>query len=222
MRRTCFSSSSTNILNIVSALTEKRGDVVKLSTLLASPSPPLHSLSFAPPPRWAAELSRRLQKQFPELQRQHHVLYMRAFIHPSFTTPDAINSTMNAASPLGEALLASVGGCLIVNAFKDLKRDEVLLLMSFLLSDATLSSILRYHWEMEDMLLTDSSVQLFQGSALRSTAGLLQWLTANGKQQTPDPYSAGCVKSLIGAVYLDGGLEAATSFIYKHILQNIQ
>ncbi|RNF04291.1 ribonuclease III [Trypanosoma rangeli] len=221
MRRTSFVSSSESLVNIVSALTEKRKDLVKLSALLASPSPPLHSLSFAPPPRWAAELSRRLQKQFPELQRQHHVLYMRAFIHPSFTTPDAVTSTMSATTSLGEALLAYVGGCLIVNVFRDLKRDEVLLLMSFLLSDATLSSILRYQWEMDDMLLTDASVQLFQGSTLRSTAGLLQWLSSNGKQQTPDPYSAGCVKSLIGAVYLDGGLEAATSFIYNHILQNV-
>ncbi|PBJ73597.1 hypothetical protein BCY84_14667 [Trypanosoma cruzi cruzi] len=219
MRRSCFLFSQ--IVDVVSALTEKRKYSVKLCKVLLFPSPPLRSLPFAPPPKWTSELSRRLQKQFPEIKRQHHVLYLRAFIHPSFTTSDAMNSTMNATASIGEALLASVGECLIVNAFRDLKRDEVLLLMSFLLSDATLSSVLRYHWEMEDMVLTDASVQLFQGKTLRSTAGLMQWLSSSGKQQTPDPYCAGCVKSMIGAVYLDRGLEEAAAFIYKHVLQNI-
>ncbi|KEG10537.1 ribonuclease III [Trypanosoma grayi] len=222
MRRSYFLSSSSNLLNVISSMTSKQDGSSKLSSLLLSPCPPLESLPFVPPPKWTAELSRRLEKQFPELQRRHHVLYMRAFIHPSFTTPEAITSTMNATASLGESLLQYIGGKLIVDTFTELKREEVLSLVAFMMSDAALSTVMRRHWEMEDMVLTDASVQLFQGKALRSTAGLLQWLSAKGKQQTPDPHCAVSVKSMIGAVYLDQGLEAANVFVYKHVLQALE
>ncbi|KAH8617921.1 hypothetical protein ERJ75_000319300 [Trypanosoma vivax] len=194
----------------------------ELSPLVCCPHVRISSLPFAPPPKWASELSRKLQEQFPDVHRKHHVLYMRSFIHPSFTTADAIGATMRASLPLGESLLLSVGGRLIANTFHGLKHSEMQALLSFILSDACLSSILRCSWGMGDMVLTDVSVQLFNEKALRSTRGMLSWLTASGQRQIPDPYCAGAVKSLIGAVYLDGGLPAATLFIHKHVLEVLE
>ncbi|KAH9593026.1 hypothetical protein LSM04_005163 [Trypanosoma melophagium] len=222
MKRSCFLSCSLGFLNVISTVTAAEEKSKTLSAVVQFPSVSPLSLPFAPPPKWTAELSRRFGKHFPELRRRHHVLYMRAFIHPSFTTPEAINSTMKATVLLGECLLLSIGGELIVRTFKDMKRDEMLSLVAFILSDASLSYVLRHHWEMEDMLLTDASLHLFQGKALRSTSGLLQWLSSNGKQQVPDPYCAAAVKSVIGAVYLDDGLEAVRGFIYKNVLQVLE
>ncbi|ORC91722.1 ribonuclease III [Trypanosoma theileri] len=222
MRRSCFLSCSLSLLNVISSVTATEEKSKTLSAVVQFPSVPPLSLPFAPPPKWTAELSRRFAKHFPELRRRHYILYMRSFIHPSFTTPEAINSTMNATVLLGESLLLLIGSELIVNTFKELKRDELLSLVAFILSDASLSYVLRHCWEMEDMVLTDASLQLFQGKSLRSTSGLLQWLSANGKQQVPDPYCAAAVKSTIGAVYLDEGLEAARNFIHKNVLQVLE
>nr|CCC94778.1 unnamed protein product [Trypanosoma congolense IL3000] len=222
MKRTNVALSTSKLIDTISAAVEEPCCTRELSALLRFPCVRCSSLPFAPPPKWTSELQRRLQKSFPHLKRRHHILFMRAFIHPSFSTPEAASSTMSATAALGESFLLSVGGRLVIDAFEDLKREEALSLVSFVSSDAALSSVLRHHWEMEDMILTDASVQLFQRKAVQSTNGMVSWISAKGSRQVPDPYCAGVVKAMIGAVFLDEGLVPATNFVCRYVLEALE
>ncbi|RHW68512.1 hypothetical protein DPX39_110025700 [Trypanosoma brucei equiperdum] len=222
MKRTRNALLSSELLCKVMKITEEPRVVKELSDILLFPRIKINSLPFVPPPKWTTELNRRLQKRFPELSRKRHILFTRAFIHPSFTAPEAASSTMNASIGLGESLLLSVGGRLVVSIFDDLRRDEVISLVSFLSSDAALSHLLRHHWELEDMVLTDASVQLFQPKATPSASNIVSWLPDQRGKQVPDQYCAGAVKAVIGAVFLDGGLSLATQFIFQHVLEALE
>ncbi|EPY37239.1 hypothetical protein STCU_00058 [Strigomonas culicis] len=210
--------SSSSLLSVVSALTAPPTNTT-FTGLLDHPQVPVTSLPFIPPPRWAAELSRRLQRRFPGTAQAHHTRYLQSFIHPSFTTEEGVSGTMRALSPLGEAVLLSVVSTWVVSALEGLRPHEVTSLLSYLLSDASLSRTLREAWELESMILTDASAELFSKEKPMSSKGLVQWLATSST--VPDPYAAECVKSLVGVVLLERNYAAAELFCRDHILPYI-
>ncbi|KPI85161.1 hypothetical protein ABL78_5786 [Leptomonas seymouri] len=180
------------------------------------------TLPFIPPPRWAAELSRLLHKSFPDIPQKHHSRFLQVFIHPSFTTSSGTPGTMQPLIPIGEAFLAKVGGLWILSTFEDIRREEYTSLLALLTNDTALCRVLRDHWGMEHMVLTDSSADLFSKSRLNSSKGMVRWLaaqgTAGGAQALPEPYAAGCVKAMVATVLLEHGYDAANHFVASELL----
>lgn len=190
--------------------------------LFSMPQIPVAPLPFIPPPRWAAELSRLLRKSFPDVPQLHHSRFMQVFVHPSFTTSAGASGTMQPLIPIGEAFVEKVGGLWILSTFDGIKRDEYTALLALLTSDTALCRILRDHWAMEHMVLTDASADLFSRQRLNSSKGMVRWLaaqgTAGGAQALPEPYAAGCVKAMVAAVLLEHGYDAANRFVVSEVL----
>lgn len=190
--------------------------------LLRKPHIPLQPLPFIPPPRWAAELSRLLRKSFPDIPQQHHGRFMQAFVHPSFTTSAGSSGTMQPLIPLGESLVERMAGLWILSTFDGIKREEYTSLLALLTGDTALCRVLRDHWGLEHMVLTDASADLFSKERLNSSKGMVRWLaaqgTAGGAQALPEPYAAGCVKAMMAAVLLEHGYDTAHSFMTSELL----
>lgn len=124
--------------------------------------------------------------------------------------------------PLGEAFLEKVCGLWVLSTFDGIKRDEYTSLLALLTSDTALCRVLRDHWAMEHMVLTDASADLFSKQRLNSSKGMVRWLasqgTAGGAQALPEPYAAGCVKAMVAAVLLEHGYDAANQFVLAEVL----
>lgn len=192
--------------------------VLTCEDVVTQPQIAVRTLPFIPPPRWAAELSRRLQKQFGELEQVHHSRYLQAFIHPSFTSAAGASGTMQPLTRIGEAVLTHFVTDWVLITFDGLKREELSSLLSTLLSDRALSGVLRDHWQLENMVLTDAAADLFSREKVRSTKGLARWLASSGTQSIPDPFAADCLRAMIGAVFAEHGYEACASFAATHVL----
>lgn len=191
--------------------------------LLRRPRLPAPSLPFLPPLRWAAELSRVLRRTFPAVTQEHHTRFLQVFVHPSFTTAAGVAGTMQPLISTGEALLQRVGGLWILATFESVRREEYASLLALLTSDTALCRVLRDHWRLEHMVLTDVAADLFSRQRLNSSKGLVRWLSSQGGsggegQALPEPYAAGCVKAMIAAVLLEHGHDAAEHFIKSEVL----
>lgn len=189
-----------------------------LAELLERPQVPPASLPFIPPPRWAAELSRRMQDRFPDLGFDHQTRQLQAFIHPSFTSAAGEAHTMRSLSPIGEAILQREVGGWVLATFESLRREEAASLMVVLTGNSSLSRVLRDGWHLENMVLTDASADLLSRDKARSAKGLMRWLATSGADGIPEPFAAECVKAVIGAVYLERGMDATTAFCDAHVL----
>ncbi|KPA80961.1 hypothetical protein ABB37_04351 [Leptomonas pyrrhocoris] len=190
--------------------------------ILHKPQIPVTSFPFIPPPRWATELSRLLHKSFPDIPQKHHGRFLQVFVHPSFTTSAGASGTMLPLIPIGEALLEKIGGLWILSTFEGIKREEYTSLLALLMSDTALCRVLRDHWGMEHMVLTDASADLFSKERLNSSKGMVRWLAAQGTagraQALPEPYAAGCVKAMVSAILLEHGYDTAHHFVTSEIL----
>lgn len=212
---------SQGMLSVLSDLTAAGGSTTYFD-LFNAPQIPAHPLPFIPPPRWAAELSRLLSKSFPDIPQRHHGRFLQVFVHPSFTTSAGASGTMQSLIPVGESLVEKVGGLWILSTFDGIKREEYTSLLALLTGDTALCRVLRDHWGMEHMVLTDASADLFTKERLSSAKGMVRWLaaqgTAGGAQTLPEPYAAGCVKAMVGAVLLEHGYDAAVRFVTSEVL----
>lgn len=198
------------------------GTAATYHDIFCQPRIPAAPLPFIPPPRWAAELSRLLHKSFPDIPQRHHGRYLQVFVHPSFTTSAGASGTMQPLIPTGEALLEKAASLWVLSTFEGIRREEYTSLLAFLMSDTALCRVLRDHWMMEHMVLTDASADLFSKERLRSSKGMVRWLaaqsTAGGKQALPEPYAAGCVKAMVAAVLLEHGYDMANRFVATEVL----
>ncbi|KAG5501480.1 hypothetical protein JKF63_03309 [Porcisia hertigi] len=190
--------------------------------LLQNPHLPTHPLPFLPPPRWAAELSRVLRRTFPDVAQEHRTRFLQVFVHPSFTTAAGESGTMQPLVAIGESLLERIGGLWILATFDCIRREEYVSLLALLTSDTALCRVLRDHWRLEHMVLTDASADLFSRQRLSSAKGLLSWLslqgTTSGTQSLPEPYGACCVKAMTAAVLLEHGNDVAEHFVKSEVL----
>ncbi|CCW60956.1 unnamed protein product [Phytomonas sp. EM1] len=209
--------SSASFINVVAKISNQKS-AVSLREMLERPQLKVQSLSLVPPPRWAAELSRKIKTVFPELHLTHQTRQLQAFIHPSFITHKIGSTTMRQLAPMGDSILLHVVCRWVFRTFEDLKREEVSSLIAVLVSDASLSRIFRDVWRLENMVLTDASADLFSREKLRSAKGLMKWLAIGEKSGIPDPFLAESLKAFVAVVYLEKGMDSAVSFCYNHIL----
>jgi dsRNA-specific ribonuclease len=163
-----------------------------------------------------------LHKSFPDIPQRHHGRFLQAFVHPSFTTSAGVSGTMQPLVPVGEALLEKVCVLWILSTFDGIRREEYTSLLALLTGDTALCRILRDHWTMEHMVLTDASADLFSKERLNSSKGMVRWLAAQGSaggmQALPEPYAAGCVKAMVAAVLLEHGYDTANRFVASEVL----
>ncbi|CAG9576735.1 conserved hypothetical protein [Leishmania major strain Friedlin] len=221
MRR-CFKlQAPPGVLSILSDLAQPRTST-SYQELLRNSHLPAQPLPFLPPPRWAAELSRVLHRTFPDVVQHHHTRFLQVFVHPSFTTAAGVSGTMQPLVAVGESLLERIGGLWILATFESTRREEYASLLALLTSDTALCRVLRDHWRLEHMVLTDASADLFSRQRLSSTKGLVCWLSShgnvNGAQSLPEPFGAGCVKAMVAAVLLEHGNDAAEHFVKSEVL----
>jgi dsRNA-specific ribonuclease len=184
--------------------------------ILSLPKPSITSLPFVPPPRWAALVPARLEKAFPSFPRQRGVLFLKALIHPSYTTESAADGTMSSLCPIGQAVLTHSVQCAIANAAarpgganlnpKRLAQD--------ICTEEALSAVMKGGWGLEDMILTDAVIREIRDA--RTSKGLLQ--ISSSRTAIPIGYHRQCVQALIGAIYLDSGLCVAMRFINTHVI----
>ncbi|KAK7195276.1 hypothetical protein NESM_000453300 [Novymonas esmeraldas] len=221
MRRCGNLRAVNGVLRVLTELAEPRSTTT-YHELLCKPRLPAQSLPFLPPPRWAAELSRVLRKTFPDVAQRHHSRFVQVFVHPSFTTAAGVSGTMQPLAAVGEALLERLCGLWILATFEGVRREEYVSLLALLCSDTALCRVLRDHWRMEHMVLTDASADLLSRQRLSSAKGLVRWLSApssaSGLQPLPEPYGAGCVKAMVAAVLLEHGNDAAERFVTSEVL----
>ncbi|GET89780.1 hypothetical protein, conserved [Leishmania tarentolae] len=221
MRRCCKFHALPGVLSILSDLAQPRTST-SYQELLRNSHLPAQPLPFLPPPRWATELSRVLHRSFPDVVKDHHTRFLQVFVHPSFTTAAGVSGTMQPLIAIGEALLERIGGLWILATFQSIRREEYASLLALLTSDSTLCRVLRDHWRLEHMVLTDASADMFSRQRLSSTKGLMNWLSSQGNvpagQSLPEPYGAGCVKAMIAAVLLEHGNDAAEHFVKSEVL----
>ncbi|KAG5475363.1 hypothetical protein LSCM1_03476 [Leishmania martiniquensis] len=220
MRRCYKLQVRPRVLSLLSDLAQPRTST-SYHDLLRSSHIPTQSLPFLPPPRWAAELSRALRRAFPDVAQDHHTRFLQVFVHPSFTTAAGVSGTMQPLLSIGDALLERIGGLWILATFEGIRREEYASLLALLTSDTALCRVLRDHWRLEHMVLTDASADLFSRQRLSTTKGLMSWLSqgnASGVQSLPDPYGAGCVKAMAAAVLLEHGGDAAEHFVKSEVL----
>ncbi|CCW71069.1 unnamed protein product [Phytomonas sp. Hart1] len=221
LRRSYIVRSGTSFIHVVSGISNQTM-ATSLKEILERPQLKVQSLSLIPPPRWAAELSRKIKTVFPELQLAHQTRQLQAFIHPSFITDKIESTTMRQLSPLGEVILLHIVCRWVFQIFEDLKREEASSLIAVLVSDLSLSRIVRDVWRLENMVLTDASANLFSREKLRSAKGLMQWLAVGEKNGMPDPFLAECLKAFITVVYIEKGMDSAISFCHEHILPYLE
>lgn len=232
MLRVTRRKSCVNILSILNDVARQKSNLT-FTGMLKRPQVPLQSLPFVPPPRWASELNRELRRRFDELFTQgakddqnkdihfydmhHHMRYVQAFIHPTFTTSDGVNATMQSLAPLGEAVIVQDVTTCVSSTFDHLTHADTCGLLALLCSDAALGRVLRDEWRLEQLVLTDAAADVFSRDKTRSSKGLVRWLADNKSQSLPDPYSSDCVKALVGAVLLEHGYDASIAFCRKHV-----
>ncbi|AIN99511.1 hypothetical protein LPMP_271300 [Leishmania panamensis] len=221
MRRCYKLQALPGVLSILSDVAQPRTST-SYHELLRNSRLPAQPLLFLPPPRWAAELSRVLRRTFPEMVQYHHTRFLPVFVHPSFTTTAGASGTMQPLVAIGESLLERISGLWILATFEGIRREEYASLLALLTSDTALCRVLRDHWRLEHMVLTDTSADLFSRQRLSSTKGLMRWLSsqgnAGGAQSLPEPYGASCVKAMAAAVLLEHGNDAAERFVKSEVL----
>lgn len=207
-----------SLLNILEDLSVQESKNHSLVDVLLKPQITANSLAFIPPPRWAAELCRRVQNQFKEVEILHQSRLLQAYVHPSFTTTEGISSTMRAWSPLGQAVVRHVVCKWVLTTFDGLKREEINSLTTVLTSDASLSRVVRDHWNLESMILTEVSADLFSKEKLRSAEGLVRWLASSGTQTIPESFSAECLNAQVGVLFAEQGFDRSADFCVAHVL----
>lgn len=192
-----------------------------ITNVLTHPIVRQTSLSFAPPPLWANQLPQRLNQIFPELHIKKPGVFLKAFVHPSFTTEYARGSTMAVIEPLGNGILQhALLSWLFGTVGSSGTNSDIRALHSCLLSDESLSFVLKDVWKIEDMILTDSVVQSVRKSA--QNQGLIQWVATQQTRGTlPLHYHPSCLKALVGAVYLNDGIDVAHHFVFHHIFSHV-
>lgn len=180
------------------------------------PKPMIPSLPFVPPPRWAALIPGRLDKAFPAFPRHRGILFLKALIHPSYTTESATGGTMASLCPIGQAVLQHSIQCAVANAAarsgganlnpKRLAQD--------ICTEETLSAVLKGGWGLDDLILTDAVIKEVRDA--RTSKGLLRMSAF--RTTIPISYHRLCVQAFVGAVYLDSGLDAAMRFVNSHVI----
>jgi dsRNA-specific ribonuclease len=205
---------STSVLRVLGAEYSSMVQRKCESTVLQPKSVAL-SLPFVPPPRWATSVPTRLDKAFPSLERKRNILFMRALIHPSYTTESANEGTMASLCSVGQSVLTHTFQCAVANAaaFSAAEHLNSKLCAERLTSDEALSAVLKGFWGLEDMILTDAVVREVRDA--RTSRGLLRISTS--PTTLPLSYHRMCVQAVVGAVYADSGLRRAMVFSTEHI-----
>jgi dsRNA-specific ribonuclease len=207
----------TSVLDVVA----HSGVTRSVCRVLQNPIARQTSLPFAAPPLWATQITPRLQQAFPEVSLQKPVVFVKAFVHPSFTTEYARGSTMASLEPLGNCILQhTLTSWLFSTIGKNGNVNEIREIRSHLLSDESLSFVFKDIWKFEDMILTDAVVQSVRKSSRNQ--GLVQWLaTQESQAMLPLHYHPCCLKAVVGAMFLNGGMSEAQSFVFRHILSHV-
>lgn len=179
------------------------------------PKAAISSLPFVPPPRWATMVPSRLDKAFPSLERKRSILFLKALIHPSYTTESAIGGTMASLTPIGNAVLVHSLQCAVANvaAREGSSNLNPQKLAQDICNEEVLSAVLKGGWGLEDLILTDSVVKEIRD--VRTSKGLREM---SSPTVIPIGYHRQCALAIIGAVYLDSGLGAAKKFINCDVL----
>lgn len=189
--------------------------IISYSDQLRNPCFLHNSLQFILPTQWAAEVPRRLSTVFPNLAQRQAILYLQSFIHPSFTLKAGEKSTMKLLEPLGEAILMQVVEQFIYFSFQFIHNDEHSALLKLLTCDASLMNVVKFHWCLDDLILADNSIQLFA-----ERRNLVQWIEKNelSTVSLPDSYVASFLKSFVGAVFFNHGVQDAKFFCCDYVL----
>lgn len=123
-------------------------------------------------------------------------------------------STMLHLEPLGDALLLLILEEWISSTFQFIRNEDRFLLLNYLLNDGGLSGVVKQRWCLGDMILTDSAVDLF-------TSRNVVKKVMNSGLQLPDSFVASCLKSFIGAVYLEYGYTTTKHFTSEFVLPHL-
>lgn len=179
------------------------------------PRPRVHGLPFACPPKWAAESTKRLKQAFPKFVPSRQVLFLKALIHPSYTTPAAKSGTMASLSPLGQQVLQHEA-ITLVSSSTGASSQDLRCLSQQISSAETLSAVVKSSWGFDDLILTDAIVKDFREA--KSHRGLLRLVQSSSSQVLPLTYYQQCVFAMIGAVFLERGLDGSRDFLLEHVL----
>lgn len=130
---------------------------------------------------------------------RHRSLLLEALIHPSLV--DSAKVSYERMEFLGDAVLGLLAAEHLYRTFPESDEGELTRIKSTVVSRTTLSHIGRQLGLHEVVLL---------GKGMLRQGPLPKSVTANATE------------SLIGALYLDGGLEAARAFVLQHISARVQ
>eukprot|EP00796_Vickermania_ingenoplastis_P008678 gene8678-6101_t len=167
------------------------------------------------PPLWATEFPRRISTAFPKLSQRYPSFYLQSFVHSSFC---GARNNGEYLERIGDALVHQLAVEWVTFTFETIDNNASSALVGGMTSDATLSSVVRRHWRLEDMILADNSVNLFGTrneflSLMRKNAGPLHCL--------PDAFVASSLKSFVGAVMLNHGYTETKSFCCDFVEENV-
>lgn len=126
---------------------------------------------------------------------------------------------MASLAPLGNAALSHCSVAWVATVFPSLSAAEAREILNVILGEEALSAVLRTSWKLDDMILTDAVIRSLKQS--NSSKGLIQWVQRQrdaGGQVLPLQYHRMCVEAVVGAVYVDNGLDAVTEFIFSRVL----
>ena len=130
-------------------------------------------------------------------------LYELALTHPSYNADaDTKHSDYERLEYMGDAVLDYVSADLIFHEFPEMEPGSMSKLRSFLVKSHTLSNYAR-SIHLADYIRTGHSI-------------------SENQLQQSDKILEDCFEAIIGAIYLDKGMEFASAFIRKFILDDIR
>lgn len=100
---------------------------------------------------------------------------------------------------LGDSILGMIVSSYIFQAYRGFLEGQVTKLKSTIVNNKLLSEVCHSKLNMTDLILVDRSAMI----------------NATGRETV----QAGAVESLIGAIFLDQGMDAAGDFVYRNIVQ---
>lgn len=130
-------------------------------------------------------------------------LYELALTHPSYNADaDTKHSDYERLEYMGDAVLDYVSADLIFHEFPEMEPGNMSKLRSFLVKSHTLSNYAR-SINLADYIRTGHSI-------------------SENQLQQSDKILEDCFEAIIGAIYLDKGIDFASAFIKKFILDDIR
>jgi dsRNA-specific ribonuclease len=126
---------------------------------------------------------------------------------------------MRALAPVGAQLLDFLAANWITQNLSGLTGAQISSLVQAVTSDEALSRVLTEDWRMGELILTDQLVDVLRKHG-SSAGGLAKWQAATEKCTSvlPSSMAADALRSMVGSVYANHGLNGATGFCAAHVL----